>query len=222
MKFRQGFCEATVTAFKAALASIIGVLVLAAEIYVLVLGYSLLNEVFAGGPPEQNVAPMFGGNTTSGAPWYISLLIIGSPGFLALNLTVLWVRYQRAVYQKDKKPMSARRIRNETMIAGALFGVISQVGLQKLIGWLVGTPVMWELLLISVGATGLASMAYYEALRIFCVWRAKKGDDLCRVVYDWLSVKDKPEKKPNGGDTNDGPGELTRYMDAEDKTDPKT
>jgi len=153
--------------------------------------------------------------------------VLLTPGALAVVLTILFVRYQRAFAQDDRKEAKAsgetikrktsRYWFNYTLIWGAVFGVISQIGLQGAVNYLTGMPIMWELMVVAVGVTGLASMGIYELVRWYLAVKIKKGEGKWVPVYEWLSNKKITSGKPQEGDDMTV---LSRFLD-EDTTQPK-
>src|SRR3990167_1773470 len=165
---------------------------------------------------EQQVA--FGAATTAGAPWYVMLAIILMPGAVAVAMTVLLVRYLRVFARDEGQSLSKRQTFKLTLGWGAFCGVGAQAGLQKLVNYLTGTPIMWELMIPAVMFTGLASMLAYEAVRVFCAYRARKNNGrIWRHLFNWISVKDAmPQDDDNAfADTDSG---LTRMVNDYEKT----
>lgn len=140
------------------------------------------------------------GSPVSDSPWWAVLGIICIPGITAVTMTMLLIRYLRVFAIDERKPLSKREVFRATLAWGALFGVFSQVGLQGLVNYLTGLPIMWELMIVAVMCTGLASMLAYEAVRVFCAWRFQKGEKIWRSVYNWISVKQPEVINGNGGD----------------------
>jgi len=149
-------------------------------------------------------------------PWQFGLILI-MPGVVAVTLTIVWMRYQRVFAQDERKTYTKREWFKLTLYAGAVFGVISQAGLQGVINYLTGMPIMWELLGLAVLITGIASAGAYEVIRWRLAIKIKKGDTDLIPAYNWISAK--PEEKDP--DTGDDMGHLTRFMQPEDPTERK-
>ena len=107
--------------------------------------------------------------------------IVFSPGLLAVAVTILFERYQHSFELDDIKEHRIKMGKSRrywfwhTVIVGAVFGVICQSGLQGVVNYLTGMPIMWGLVGIAAFVTGIASMGGYEALRMVLAWRIKKG-----------------------------------------------
>lgn len=121
-------------------------------------------------------------------PWQFGLILI-TPGILAVSLTIIWTRYQRYFAMDEGIERSKRQWFMYTLKTGAVFGVLSQAGLQGVVMFLTSMPIMWELLGVAVFITGLVSAGLYEAARYWLSSKIKKGNLDWVPVYEWLSLK---------------------------------
>lgn len=153
---------------------------------------------------------------SQGIPLWQFILILISPGMLAITLTIVWMRYQRVFAADEHSQMSKRQWFYKTLKVGAVFGPLSQAGLQGLVHYLTGLPVMWELIGLSVLITGIFSAGAYEAVRWRLAVLIKGGKKDWMPVYNWISAKP-GETDP---ETGDDIGHLTQFMQ-DDKTEPK-
>lgn len=191
--------------------ALLGVLLL----FVLVFLAGALSVVFAVEQQQAIFEP-----SSRGLSWWQFLLIVFSPGGVGVAATIVFVRYQRLFSRADGEDKSKRYWFRYTLVWGAVFGVLCQAGLQGTISYLTGIPVMWELLLVAVGVTGLASMGAYELLRWRLAVKIRNGQDKYKPVYHWLSARPQGNYD-QGSDNGDGP--LTQFMrdDSDDPTDPR-
>lgn len=128
--------------------------------------------------------PLFVAGQVKSVPWWAMLGIVLFPGLVAVLLTItsiwIWKRVNRA---DQNPPLKASRVVLGTLGAGAFFGPFTQWALQKLVNFLTGAPIIWELVPLAAVVTGLASMAGYELLRWYAL---QKGWD---QFYRLISVK---------------------------------
>lgn len=127
---------------------------------------------------------VFGG-AVKGSPWYIMLLLLAVPLLLAITFTigcnVLVKRVNRA---EGNEPLKIGTLVYWWLGIGAFLGTLMQWGMQELVLFLTGFPVMWKLIVVAFFTTGIASMVCYELLRWWYIER-KPG------FYAMITVKHK-------------------------------
>lgn len=161
----------------------------------------LAGKLAWGGMPEQTTMPVYGGHQLE-APWYVTLLIICAPGFLAVCMTIVSTTMLRRVNRAaNGLPFNVWTSIKITLGAGALWGLLVQWSMGELVFGLTGIPTSWKLIVIAPFITGLVSMAAYDGLR----WYTK---DKHPGLYELLSVKHRKSEGHAGGNGDDG--DLTR------------
>lgn len=146
---------------------------------------------------EQSVAPKTLVEILSGMDWKNQvawLLFWISPLLLAANVNMFWVTFWRWGKIEEGVRPTRNQVRAYALKAGALWGLLFQVTLQRPIAFILGVPVFWEVCLLAGAVTGVFSMIAW--------WLWVLGAKKFKVdkLYVWLDVK----KEANGGPAEDG------------------
>ena len=112
-----------------------------------------------------------------------TLAIVYFPFIVGMTLTVI----STTAWRKDRVSRKKRTYQMETFkvacVSGALYGPLSQIGLQSIIDYIFSLPTFWTMLVFATIATGPCSLIWYEVLR----WTTRKFH--MYRLHAWLSVK---------------------------------
>ena len=152
---------------------------------------------------------------SGGIPLWQFILIVAAPALLACTLTVAVVRYLHAMYiQETKSKFTIRQAVKNSIIVGAIFGPLCQWGMQGLLNFLVAMPFDYRLIILAPFVTGIASMVWFELLKIIFHSRYKStGKKGWKRAFNWLNIKTNEDE--DGNVELEG-GDLTVIMNADD------
>lgn len=138
-----------------------------------------------------------------GAPWYVTLLIVATPGIAAVLLTVAsGVMTKRINRAMGNDPLSVVASIKWTLAFGMLWGPLVAWGFGEMVFVLTGVMTSWKMIVVAPAITGIASMIAYDMLR----WYTQKRYP---GLYALLSVKHRKAAGHTGGNGDDG--DLTFY-----------
>tara|TARA_R110000772_G_scaffold76180_1_gene164774 strand:+ start:2525 stop:3061 length:537 start_codon:yes stop_codon:yes gene_type:complete len=151
---------------------------------------------------------------SGGIPLWQFILIVAAPAFLACILTVVVVRYLHAMHiQETKRKFTIRQAVKRSMIVGAIFGPLCQWGMQGLLNFLVAMPFDYRLIILAPFVTGIASMVWFELLKIIFHSRYKStGKKGWKRAFNWLNIKTNEDEE---GNVELEGGDLTVIMNAD-------
>lgn len=137
--------------------------------------------------------------------------VIFLPGVVAVSLTIIWVTVWRRENRDNQcPPYNSKTIKDYTIKWGAIFGLVSQLGLQRLVATLSGIPLLWELVPLGMAITGIVSMGVYEALKAYAYRRKWYR------LFSWLSVKHVPGYHNTGFAPAIDPETLRIFLENDD------